>query len=159
MKKAMTRPIIQVRLGEKGERAPFKTGAVMAVVPAVVVNDEEVEGKDACTPPTPEATTMNDDGNEEEDTRMPLGLVALSELVSLVVPAAPAATVTPAVVERSDPAPAAPLVGDSMMLGSVEMEASPSVAAELGELVEVFTRVLIDPAALAVWVELRSVDT
>lgn len=158
MKKAMTRPMTPVRLGDKVERAPFKTGAVVAVVPAVVVKDEEVESEDACTPPTPEATMVNDDGNEEEDTRMPLGLVALSELVSLVVPAAPAASVAPAVAERADPAPTAPVVGYSTVLSSVEPKSSLSVMAELGELVEVFTRVSIDPAALAVVVELRRVD-
>jgi len=154
MKKVMNRPMTPVRLGEKVERAPFRTGAVVAVVPAVVVN-----GEDASTPPTPEATTVNDDSNEEEETRMPLGLVALSKPVSPVVPSAPAATVVPAVVERVDPAKAAAKAVDSTVLGSVEVESSPSVAGELCGLVEVFRKASADTAAIAALVELCSIKS
>lgn len=77
MSKAITRPITPVRLGEKAERAPLKTGALVATedplsVAAVAVDEDETEDKDICTLSAPVVALVNDDNNEEENTRVRL---------------------------------------------------------------------------------------
>jgi hypothetical protein len=118
-------------------------------VAAVTVDETEAEAEaeDVCTLPAPVAALVNEDNNEEEDTCTALALVALDELVSLIVPLAPAALVAPEPVERVDPFSAA--MAALVVPDSVEVVSSLSAVGKLSELVEVPTIVLLGPAAAA----------
>ena len=62
-------------------------------VAAVVVDEDKIEDEDTCTLPASVVAVVKDDKNDEEDTCKAFAPVALGDLISLVVPAAPASPV------------------------------------------------------------------